>query len=102
MGNRDSGYGIGAFMMGFFMGSLLGATVALLLAPQSGEDMRILLKDKADEALVKAEAAATEAKTRYDDIAKMTMERLGAEEKEEIAAEEVATEEPDEDTTEEA
>ena len=39
----------GSFMGGLLMGGILGALVALALAPQSGEDTRKLLKDKAGE-----------------------------------------------------
>ena len=39
----------GSFMGGLLMGGLIGALVALVLAPQSGEDTRKLLKDKAGE-----------------------------------------------------
>jgi len=37
----------GSFMGGLLMGSIIGAVVALVLAPQSGEETRKLLKDKA-------------------------------------------------------
>lgn len=76
----------GAFLAGFVVGGLVGAAVALLLAPQSGEETRtfihdksILLKDKAVEqaeaARIKAEAAAAEARARADEISKLTVER---------------------------
>jgi gas vesicle protein len=76
----------GAFLAGFVVGGLVGAAVALLLAPQSGEETRtfihdksILLKDKAVEqaeaARIKAEAAAAEARARADEISKLTVDR---------------------------
>jgi gas vesicle protein len=37
----------GSFMGGLLMGGIVGALVALVLAPQSGEETRKLLKDKA-------------------------------------------------------
>jgi gas vesicle protein len=37
----------GSFMGGLLMGGIIGAIVALVLAPQSGEETRKLLKDKA-------------------------------------------------------
>lgn len=37
----------GSFMSGLLMGGIIGAVVALILAPQSGEETRKLLKDKA-------------------------------------------------------
>ena len=39
----------GSFMSGLLMGGIIGALVALVLAPQSGEETRKLLKDKAFE-----------------------------------------------------
>ena len=68
MSDRDE---FGAFLVGFLVGGLSGAVVALLFAPQSGEETRALIKDKsielrdraqqsAEEALARAEAAAAE------------------------------------------
>jgi len=34
------------FLMGIFVGSLVGSTVALLLAPESGEQLRGQLRDR--------------------------------------------------------
>jgi len=69
MSDRDE---FGAFLVGFVVGGLTGAITALLIAPQSGEETRgvikeraIELKDKATtsmgEVYTSAEAAATEA-----------------------------------------
>ena len=62
----------GAFLVGFIVGGLTGAVSALLFAPQSGEETRMLIKDKAielkdqtsetfSETLEKAEVAAKDA-----------------------------------------
>jgi gas vesicle protein len=78
MSDRDE---FGAFLVGFIVGGLTGAVASLLLAPQSGEETRALIKDKsielrdkasvtAEQALAKAEAAAAEARTRADELAK--------------------------------
>ncbi len=83
MAERDE---FGAFLVGFIVGGLSGALAALLMAPQSGEETRDLLKDKAielkdrasenlDDALAQAEAAAAEARARFDDLARLTRER---------------------------
>jgi len=74
MSDRDE---FGAFLIGFVVGGLTGAITALLLAPQSGEETRgvikeraIELRDKASvtvgEAYSSAEAAAAEAVKRAE------------------------------------
>ena len=83
MSDRDE---FGAFLVGFIVGGLSGAVVALLFAPQSGEETRALIKDKsielrdraqqsAEEALARAEAAAQEARARADELARQLKER---------------------------
>lgn len=72
MADRDD---FGAFLVGFMVGGLAGAVVALLFAPQSGEETRTIIKEKsielrdkaaqqAEATLAKAESLAGEAKTR--------------------------------------
>jgi gas vesicle protein len=83
MSDRDE---FGAFLVGFIVGGLTGAVVALLFAPQSGEETRALIKDKsielrdkaqqsAEEALARAEQVAQEARARADELAKQVKER---------------------------
>jgi gas vesicle protein len=83
MSDRDE---FGAFLVGFIVGGLSGAVVALLFAPQSGEETRALIKDKsielrdraqqtAEEALARAEATAAEARARADELARQLKER---------------------------
>jgi gas vesicle protein len=83
MSDRDE---FGAFLVGFIVGGLTGAVVALLFAPQSGEETRALIKDKsielrdratqtAEEALARAEATAAEARARADELARQLRER---------------------------
>jgi gas vesicle protein len=78
MSDRDE---FGAFLVGFIVGGLTGAVVALLFAPQSGEETRALIKDKsielrdkasasAEEVIARAEAAAAEARTRAEELAR--------------------------------
>jgi gas vesicle protein len=90
MNDRDE---FGAFLVGFVVGGLTGAVVALLFAPQSGEETRALIKDKsielrdraqmtAEEALARAEQVAAEARTRAEELtreARMRAEELAAE-----------------------
>ena len=74
MSDRDD---FGAFLIGFIVGGLTGAITALLFAPQSGEETRIMIKDKAielkdqtsetvGETLSKAETAAKDAVKRAE------------------------------------
>jgi gas vesicle protein len=83
MSDRDE---FGAFLVGFIVGGLSGAVVALLFAPQSGEETRALIKDKsielrdkaqitAEEAIARAEAAAADARARADELAKQLRDR---------------------------
>jgi gas vesicle protein len=62
MSDRDD---FGAFLIGFVVGGVAGAVAALLLAPQSGEETRTLIKDKSielrDKAAQQAEAIASKA-----------------------------------------
>jgi gas vesicle protein len=78
MSERDE---FGAFLVGFIVGGLTGAVVALLFAPQSGEETRALIKDKsielrdkaqvsAEEALARAEELAADARRRADELTK--------------------------------
>jgi gas vesicle protein len=95
MSDNDSDFG--SFLVGFVVGGLVGAATALLLAPQSGEETRTIireksieLKDKAvetaedararaekalDEARTRAESAYAEARARADELAALTKER---------------------------
>jgi gas vesicle protein len=83
MSERDE---FGAFLVGFIVGGLSGAVVALLFAPQTGEETRTLIRDKsielrdraqitAEEAIARAEAVAADARARADDLARQLRER---------------------------
>jgi len=45
--DSDSGFGLGAWLFGLFIGALGGVTVGLLVAPKSGKDLRGDLKENA-------------------------------------------------------
>lgn len=75
MAENDNEFG--TFLTGFIIGGLVGAAVALITAPQSGEQTRTLIRDKsielkdkasvtAEEARVKAEATLAEARTKAE------------------------------------
>jgi len=76
----------GAFLVGFIVGGLTGAAVSLLFAPQTGEETRALIHDKAielrdrtsetiEEARLKAEQAMKEAKSKTEELAKLAKEQ---------------------------
>jgi gas vesicle protein len=84
MAERDSDFG--SFLSGFLVGGMIGAAVALLLAPQSGEETRTLIRDKGvelkdktvhtvEEAYARAETAAAEARSRADDLTNLARQR---------------------------
>ena len=71
----------GMFLIGFMVGGVAGAVAALLLAPQSGEETRTLIKDKsielrdmaaeqADVIATKASKVAEDAKARGKELAR--------------------------------
>ena len=75
MSERDSDFS--AFLAGFIFGGLIGAAVALLYAPQSGEETRTIIREKsielkdkavdsAEDARVRAEKALEEARAKAD------------------------------------
>ncbi len=87
----------GTFLAGFLIGGLIGAGVALLYAPQSGEETRTIIKEKSielkdkasetaeeararaekalDEAKARAEVAIQETRVRAEELARITKEK---------------------------
>ena len=70
---NDEGSGLA---VGLILGALIGAAVALILAPQPGEKTRELLKTKADEWSVKAKDAYQEAVTKGKEVTAKAGEKL--------------------------
>jgi gas vesicle protein len=64
---EDKTYGID-FLAGFVIGALVGAAAALLLAPQSGEDTRLQIRDKGIEIKGRAEDLQGQARDRADQL----------------------------------
>jgi gas vesicle protein len=54
MSNEGSGHNASSFILSFIIGGLVGAGVALLLAPQSGKAIRQKIKELAGDAKEKA------------------------------------------------
>lgn len=83
MAERDE---FGAFLIGFIIGGMTGVVSALLLAPQSGEETRTIIREKAielrdrasesvEDAYAQAEHAAVEARARAEELARIARER---------------------------
>ena len=83
MSDRDD---FSSFLIGFIVGGLTGAVVSLLMAPQSGEETRAVLREKAielkdmaaetaEDAYARAEVAAAEARDRAAEWASIARER---------------------------
>jgi len=62
MGNEEGRYSAGSLILGFFIGGLVGAGVALLLAPQPGREARKKIKELAENAKEKAAEYAEQMK----------------------------------------
>ena len=67
MGQQDSGFGAGAVLLSFFVGGIIGAGVALLTAPKTGQETRKMIRDFADDARDKAGEYIGEVKDRASD-----------------------------------
>jgi gas vesicle protein len=85
MSDNDGEFG--AFFSGFFIGGLIGAVTALLLAPQSGEETRkqisdkgIELRDRADDELKKlreqADATLQDVRKQSEELQRKAAESL--------------------------
>lgn len=72
MSERDD---FGTFLLGFIIGGLTGAVVALMLAPQSGEETRTVIKEKAIELRDMAEKTAGDVSTKAGEVAAQTRTR---------------------------
>jgi gas vesicle protein len=55
MSEQDSRFCAGKVVCSFFVGGLIGAGVALLIAPKTGEETRRMIKELAEEVKEKAE-----------------------------------------------
>jgi len=61
MADNDNGAGVGAVLLSFLAGAAVGAGVALLVAPKSGEEIRGKIRNLADDAIDKIKEYTSEA-----------------------------------------
>lgn len=54
MGHEQGGFSSGSVVLSFLLGGMVGAGLALLLAPQSGQETRKKIKELAEDAKEKA------------------------------------------------
>ena len=77
MANSDNGNS-GKVIFAFLLGGLLGAGVALLLAPASGKETRDKITDSASEAKAKINEIAELAKEKAEELGSVGKERLAS------------------------
>ncbi len=84
----DSGFG--SFVAGLVIGGLIGAAIGLLLAPESGEDMRGQVGEFVDERVRDFGDAVTEGKAAADQARTAMLTALQRETAADVPAEESA------------
>lgn len=67
----------GEFLAGFIVGGLVGAAVALLFAPQSGEETRTLIREKGVELGERADQVNAEARRKAEEIQLQAKDKAG-------------------------
>jgi gas vesicle protein len=71
---------IGSTILAFALGGLIGAAVALLMAPQSGRETRSMIMNKSNELKERAVETVDETRTKaekaIDDLAHQTKDRV--------------------------
>jgi gas vesicle protein len=65
----------GGFFPGLLLGGLIGGTIALLTAPQSGKETRMMIRDRAVQVRGQVEGSLTQAGTRVKEIASEARQR---------------------------
>lgn len=79
MSENDNGAGVGAVLLSFLAGAAVGAGVALLVAPKTGEEVRGRIKGLADDAIDKIKEYTSDAqekiKTTIEDGKEMINEK---------------------------
>jgi gas vesicle protein len=68
----------GDFLAGFLVGALVGAATALLFAPMSGEETRVMIREKGVELGQRADEMSIEARKRAEELQIQARQRAEA------------------------
>jgi len=66
--SEERGFGAGSIILSFFIGGIVGAGIALLVAPKSGVETRKQIKEFAGEAKEKAESYIEKVKEKASSV----------------------------------
>lgn len=75
---RDDEYGAGSVFLSFLLGGIVGAGLALLMAPQSGRETRQKIRDFADEMKDRVGSTVEKGKDFFDDKKSMVASAVEA------------------------
>ncbi|MCS7203488.1 MAG: YtxH domain-containing protein [Thermodesulfovibrio sp.] len=76
MSEEREGYSAKSLFLAFLLGGLVGAGISLLLAPQSGRETRLKIKEAAEDVKEKAESYIKEAKEKISTTLEKAKEML--------------------------
>jgi gas vesicle protein len=68
MAEEGKDFSAGSMLLAFFLGGLVGAGIALVVAPKAGEETRKMIKELADDAKKKAEDYLEQAKSKATSV----------------------------------
>jgi gas vesicle protein len=66
MAQEESGFSASSMLLAFLLGGVVGAGVALLVAPKTGQETRRMIKDLTEDAKEKAESYIEQAKEKAE------------------------------------
>jgi gas vesicle protein len=75
--NERRGGGFGWFLFGFLLGGLVGAAVALIYTPESGEEMQERLREGGIDLRGRVEEIAEKARERLEELREQAREQMG-------------------------
>lgn len=76
MKHEECGFGAGSVLLSFLLGGLVGAGLALLMAPQAGPETRRRIRDFSDDVIEKASSYVDQAKDKATTYAGQAREKV--------------------------